>query len=279
MLPPNRTALITLATLATLAWQGVTLAEAGPGDDGNSQVIAVINGQRVTNIDFITFVNSRIGQSVPPANLSQQQLNALLGEYINRELVYQDAVSRKLDTHPEVVTAIDNQRRNIVAGFALRQIMNAPLSDKALHEAYKNLASKPVKEYKASHIVVSSESQARQLVDQLRQGTDFARLARENSIDSATAQNGGLLGWLAGDNIVPQVRAVVENLKTGSYSTTPVQTQSGWHILRLEETRILPPPEFEKIRDRLSQHLHNEDITKYVNQLRQNSTIEISQEQ
>lgn len=276
---PNHTAQLTaIAAACLLLAQGMARAETAPAAaNGAPKIIAVINGQNVTNIDFVSFVNTRIGQNMNPASLNQQQLNALLGEYINRELVYQDAVAKGLDKNPEVAAAIENQRHNIIAGYALRQLVSAPLPDKALQDAYKNLASKPVKEFRASHILVKTEAEAQNLINSLRQGSDFAALARENSVD-ASAQNGGQLGWLAVDQIVQPVRDALGSLKTGSYSATPVQSQFGWHILKLDETRIIPPPSFEEARERLSRQLHNEDVSKYVGQLRQNGKVEIKRE-
>jgi peptidyl-prolyl cis-trans isomerase C len=278
MLKPNLTTLLTAVVAACLiSLQGTALAESDSATNAAPKVIAVVNGQNLTSADFITFVSTRIGQNMTPANLNQEQLNALLGEYVNRELVYQDAVSKGLDKNPEVAVAIENQRHNIIAGYALRQIVSTPLSDKTLQDAYKNLASKPVKEYRASHVLVKTEAQAQELINSLKQGADFAKLAKENSID-ASAQNGGQLGWLAVDQIVPPVRDALGNLKTGSYSTAPVQSQFGWHVLKLEETRIIPPPAFEEVKDRLSRQLHNEDISKYINQLSQSGKIEIKRE-
>jgi peptidyl-prolyl cis-trans isomerase C len=200
-------------------------------------------------------------------------LNALQEEYINRELLYQDAVAKGLDKSPEILIAIENQRHNIIAGYALRQLVSMPLSDKALQDAYKTLASKPVKEFLASHILVNTEAEALNLIGSLKEGADFAQLAREKSLD-ASAQNGGQLGWLAVDQIVQPVRDALSGLKTGSYSTTPVQSQFGWHVLKLDETRIIPPPPFDEVKDHLVRQQHNENIRKYITQLRQNSKIE-----
>jgi peptidyl-prolyl cis-trans isomerase C len=272
----NRITLLILAT-GLVSLQGAAFAETPAGAAPDTKVLAVINGQNATNADFATFINSRISQNMSASNLNQQQLNALLGEYINRELVYQDAVAKGLDKNREIMTAMENQRHNIIAGYALRQVANTPISDKALQDAYKNLAAKPVKEYRVSHILLKTEADAQNVINSLKQGGDFAKLAKENSTD-ASAQNGGTLGWLAIDQIIPPVRDALNGLKTGSYSQTPVHSQYGWHVLKLEETRIVPPPSFEESKDRLTQQLRNESIAKYVNQLHQNGKIEVKQQ-
>lgn len=271
---PHHSILLTAAMTSLLLAQIPAHAESNPAGGAGPKVIAIINGQDVTSVDFGTFVSTRVGQNISPANLNQQQLNALQEEYINRELVFQDAVAKGLDKNPEVVIAIENQRHNIIAGYALRQIASVPPSDKALQDAYKTLASKPVKEYRASHIMVKTAAEAQGLIDRLKQGDDFAQLAREKSLDS-TAQNGGELGWLPADQIAPPIRDALGALKTGAFSTAPVQTQFGWHVLKLSETRILPPPDFDAVKDDLSRQLRNENIGKYIAQLRQHSKIEI----
>lgn len=271
---PHHSILLTAAMTGLLLAQIPAHAESNPAGGAGPKVIAIINGQDVTSVDFGTFVSTRVGQNISPANLNQQQLNALQEEYINRELVFQDAVAKGLDKNPEVVIAIENQRHNIIAGYALRQIASVPPSDKALQDAYKTLASKPVKEYRASHIMVKTAAEAQGLIDRLKQGDDFAQLAREKSLDS-TAQNGGELGWLPADQIAPPIRDALGALKTGAFSTAPVQTQFGWHVLKLSETRILPPPDFDAVKDDLSRQLRNENIGKYIAQLRQHSKIEI----
>jgi len=274
---PHHSALLTAAAACLILTRGTAFAASAPAADVNQRVLAVINGQNVTNDDFGSFVATRVGQNVSPANLTQQQLNALQDEYINRELLYQDAVAKGLDKNPEVLIAIENQRHNIIAGYALRQLVSVPLSDKALQDAYKALASKPVKEYLASHILVNTEAEALNLIGSLKQGADFATLAREKSLD-ASAQNGGQIGWLAVDQIVQPVRDALSSLKTGSYGTTPVQSQFGWHVLKLDETRIIPPPAFDEVKDHLVRQLHNENIRHYITQLRQSSKIEIRSE-
>ncbi len=275
---PHHSVLLTAAVAGLLLAQGQAQAESGPAGAAGPKVIAVINGQNVTNADFGTFVSTRIGQNASSANLNPQQLNALQDEYINRELVYQDAVAKGLDKNPEVIIAIENQRHNIIAGYALRQIASVPPSDKALQDAYKTLASKPVKEYRASHIMVKTAGEAQDLIDRLKRGDDFAQLAREKSLDP-TAQNGGELGWLPVDQIAQPIRDALGTLKTGSFSTAPVQTQFGWHVLKLSETRILPPPDFDAVKDDLSHQLRNQNIGKYIAQLRQHSKIEIKNDE
>lgn len=261
------------AAVTAAALPGATFAE-GQQDPDKSEVIAVVNGETLTKTAFVAFVNMRLGQHPRQAKLNQQQLNALLSEYINRELIYQDALAKGWDKTPEVKIAIDNQRRNIIAGYAVRRLISAPVSEQTLKEVYEQRFAKPTKEYRTSHILVKTEEQARELISALENGADFGQLAKENSID-ASAGNGGSLGWLSPAQMLRPFRETLPNMETGTYSKTPVESEYGWHILRLDDTRIIPPPTFESVQDQLRRQVQSEIISNYIAKLRENSRIEI----
>jgi peptidyl-prolyl cis-trans isomerase C len=243
----------------------------------NAIVVAVVNGEKLSQADFINFVNSRLGPQARQVNLNQQQMNVLFAEYINRELIFQDAVKKGLDKAPEVTSAIENQRRTIVAGYAVRQIINAPISDDELEKAYKRLMSKPTKEYKTRHILVSSEAAAQQVIAALDKGTPFEQAAKENSIDKPTADKGGDIGWVSADQMMPALRDAVIELKKGSYTKKPVKTDFGWHIVRVDDMRIIPAPSFDdaKVKEELRRQLHNESVNNYIAQLRKAAQVEV----
>lgn len=242
--------------------------------DPSATVVAVINGQKVTQADFINFVNSRLGEQARQINLNEQQLNMLFDEYLNRELIFQDAVKKGLDRAPEVTSAIDNQRRNIVAGYAVRRIISTPISDEELEKAYKRLMSKPTREYKTRHILVDSEATAQHVITSLDKGTPFEQVAKETSIDKPTAEKGGDIGWISAEQMTPSLRDAVIEMKKGSYSKKPVKTDFGWHVLRVDDVRIVPAPAFEDVKDELRRRLYNESIGEYIAQLRKNSQVE-----
>lgn len=267
------TALLIPVALAALLIAGPVSAQSEPGDE-RSRVIAVVNGVELTQADFISFVNTRVGEQARHVKLNQQQLSILLAEYINRELIFQDALEQGWDKAPDVVTAIDNQRRNIIASFVIRQMIEHPISDEELEQAYKKLMAKPIREFRARHILLTSEQRARELIDALEQGAAFDQLARENSMD-ATADQGGELGWLSADEIAEPLRTAMQALRKGTNSREPVRTDFGWHILRLEDTRIIPPPPFQEVREELLRRMHNQHISDYIAELRSSSVIEI----
>lgn len=241
-----------------------------------SDVIAVINGKALTKSDFRTFVNIRTGNRLQKGGLSQEQLQILLAEYINRELIYQEALQKGYDKIPEVATVIDNHRRNILASFSAQQIINHPISDEELRQAYNKYLAHPTLEYKTRHILVNSEDEARAIIKQLDQGADFAELAKARSID-ASAKQGGSLDWFSNQDLIPPYRNAVAALKPGSYTKTPVQTKFGWHVILLEATREVPPPPFEAAKEKIRSLLQNEMLARHIETLRKQSKIEILQ--
>lgn len=265
-----------LSGLAALALSLALVQAAYAESEGKQdpvRVIAVVNGKELTRAGFSAFVNIRMGQRAQPEKLNQRQINMLLSEYINRELIYQDAMERGWDEAPEVEAAIDNQRRNIVASYAVRRLISAMPSEQMMKQAYQNMKSRPTKEYNTRHILVKTRDEAQDVKEALDKGADFNRLAEEHSIDTS-AKKGGSLGWISPGQLVEPLRETLTGLETGSYSE-PVQSQFGWHVVKLDDTRIIPPPSFEAVKDQLRKQLQNQQIANYIAQLRKNSQIEV----
>lgn len=250
----------------------IMAAEAPDTADVRNHVIAVVNGKELTLEDFNAFISTRIGER--QTSLNAQQINALFSEYINRELVYQDAVKKGWDEAPEVVSAVENHRRNIVARYAFNQLLQNPVAQDEIEKAYREL--KPVREYRLSHILTPDESTAREVIGALGAGKPFADLAREKSIDSTAAQ-GGEIGWISADQLSPALRDAAASLRPGGYAREPVKTEFGWHVLRLDESRIVPVPPIEEVRDDLRRQLANRNIARYISELREAGKIEIRQ--
>jgi peptidyl-prolyl cis-trans isomerase C len=188
--------------------------------------------------------------------------------------VYQDAVKKGWDEAPDVVSAVENHRRNIVARYAFNQLLQTPVPQEEIEKAYREL--KPVREYRLSHILTPDENTAREVIAALGAGKPFAELAREKSVDSTAAQ-GGEIGWISADQLSPALRDAAASLRPGGYAKEPVKSEFGWHVLRLEETRIVPVPPIEEVRDDLQRQLANRNIARYISQLREAGKIEVRQ--
>ncbi len=244
---------------------------AEPGE--SSSIIASINGKALMKKGFLTFVGSRIpgGQA---SHLNQRQLQELLHEYINRELIYQDAVAKGLNKAPQVTMAIDNQSHNIIASFGVREIVNRSPDEATMKDIYQRLYDKPTLEYKTRHILVADEATAKKIISRLNDGEEFEKLAASNSLDTS-AKNGGELDWFSPQQMSGEFGEAVAKIKPGQVTQTPVKTRYGWHIIQLIKTRQIPAPSFEQVQGEILSHWRKETIANYIGSLRKQAKIEM----
>jgi len=146
-----------------------------------------------------------------------------------------------------------------------------PATDAEILAEYETqLEQSSDKQYKARHILVETQSEAQDLIDQLDEGADFQALAKEHST-GPSGPNGGDLGWFAPDQMVKPFADAVVALEDGAYSKAPVQTQFGWHVILREDTRENEPPTLESVRDAIKQRVEQEKFQDYMQGLRDGS--------
>ncbi len=131
----------------------------------------------------------------------------------------------------------------------------------------------PKTQYHARHILVNSQEDAQKIIDQLKKGAKFEDLAKKDSIDSSKDQ-GGDLGWFSPSNMVKPFADAVAALKKGEYTQTPVQTQYGWHVIQLIDTRETPVPPLDSVKDRVDQLVQNKKFKAYQDELMKNAKVE-----
>lgn len=242
----------------------------------NADPVAVVNGKAITRAEYDSYARERTMHRPPSSKDPEEERKAVINELINLELIRQDAVNKGLDKKPEVVADLENQRRSILVGTAVRQqVENNPISDEALKKEYDaRIASQSTAEYKARHILLSSEEDAKGIIAQLDKGADFQKLANERSSDPA-AKNGGDLGWFTADQMVQPFAEAVKTMEKGAYTKTPVKTEFGWHVILLEDTRQNPPPPFEQVKEQVRNFMQSQQINDYISKLREQGKIEI----
>ncbi len=248
----------------------ITLAkDSAPASD---EVIAVVNGTDVTLGDVQIYMSSKAATGAPidPGNV--------LNEYINRELIKQAALKAGIDKEDDFKKAMEIQRTTILVNAMLSKKMDkVDLSDAALKKEYdEQIKSAPQEEYKARHILVKTEDEAKEIIKSLEDGADFVKLAKEKSI-GPSGPNGGDLGWFKSTTMVPEFADAVAKLKDGEITKTPVKTQFGWHVIKLEETRKVEPPSFDSMKDKLRSIVANKAIQNYLSELHKNAKIELKQ--
>lgn len=232
-------------------------------------VVARVNGTEITLGHMIA-----ARQSLPPQyqSLSDAQLfDGIVNQIVQQELLSQAAG----DVEDSLKYQIDNEKRVLIAGNVLETMSKAAVTDDALKDAYdaKFAEFEPGREYHAAHILVGTEEEAQEIVADLEGGADFASLAREKST-GPSGPNGGDLGWFGlGMMVAPFEEAVVE-MKEGAVSE-PVQTQFGWHVIKLMETRLASVPPLEEVQDELTADIQEKAIRDKIESLTADAEIEM----
>ncbi|WP_455222324.1 peptidylprolyl isomerase [Kaarinaea lacus] len=235
-------------------------------------VVVVVNGKEITASMLQAYQKSRGFID----NISKkQQIQMMVEELINRELIYQDAVKNKVDKSDDVQAQLDLMRKNVVAGAMLKNVTEAAkISDEELKKEYdKRKDQLATTEYKASHILVESEDDAKTIIAEIDKGANFADLAKKKST-GPSATHGGDLGWFKSDEMVKPFAVAVEGLKNGEYTKTPVKSDFGWHVILRENSREVPPPPYEQMREQLKMRVQNLQIEQYIASLRKEAKIE-----
>lgn len=231
----------------------------------DSDVVARVNGEPVTQAEVEQYRTERPGAS-------KEQL---VDELVARELIYQDALRRGLDKDAQVEREIAEMRERVLMAAVVRQTLEQrPVGEDELKAEYDKLKGQLSREeYRARHILVADEAKAKEIIKDLEKGGDFDELAQKHST-GPTGKSGGDLGWFSAEQMVPPFAEAVRGLKKGSFTKTPVQTQYGWHIIRLEDTRTVPPPAFADVKERLRAALQQRRIADYVENLKKSAKVE-----
>ncbi|KPJ92870.1 MAG: hypothetical protein AMJ53_08570 [Gammaproteobacteria bacterium SG8_11] len=237
-----------------------------------SKVLAEVDGRQITEDTLQRYMKFR---GLPKDANVEQQRKMMIEELINRELLYIDAIEKGVDKLPEVQADLENQKTNVIAGAMLKQATDSiRLNDEELKQAYDDyLKTMPAtEEYKARHILLEDEANAKAVIEDLNKGADFAKLAQEKSTGPSGPQ-GGDLGWFQSSQMVEPFAEAVKQLKNGEYSRTPVQTEFGWHVVLREDSRKLDPPSFESLKEQFRMRLMNKNVEGYIGSLRSKAKI------
>ena len=259
---------LNLLSAAALALTFCAPALAADAPDAKT-VVATVNGDEIT-----------LGQMILVRSGLPEQYQALPAEIlftgILDQLIQQSALAQSLgSTEPKrVAIAMQNERRSLMAAEVIDALLKSGVDAAAIEAAYKDKygSAAPETEYKAAHILVDSEEKAAALVKQLGEGADFAALARDNSSD-ATAHNGGDLGWFGAGMMVKPFEDAVLALKPGEVSA-PVQSQFGWHVIKLQETRLKEAPALDAVRDELSAEIQQKMVESRIEELTAAAKVE-----
>lgn len=244
-------------------------------DATSTDVVAIVNGKTITQQDFDNYVKIRAQQTQAKETPDDK---TLIEELIQRELLKQDAVKRKLYDHPDFIKKIGEMRDNLLMAMAIHAYLEEhPLNDAVLQREYqRQLDSVPApNKYQVRHILLETETEAKSIIAELAKGESFGTLAKEKSIDTNSAEKEGELGWITKSSVVPEFGTAMANLEKGQYTKAPVQTKYGWHIIQVDDIAKMTPPSFESVKGELKSALQGQLMQSYVEGLVKSAKIKV----
>src|SRR5690349_7728779 len=222
---------------------GLVMSVAAHGQSGSGG--AKVNGVSIPQSRIDAALKGRVAQGQPDTPQLRESIKEAL---VTQEIVAQEAARKGLDKNPEIAATIDLNRKEILVNAYIQDYFRShPLSDEAMRKEYERLKPQiPTHEYKARHILVENESEAKEIIAQIKQGASFEKIANEKSKDPGAKGSGGDLGWGPVGRYVKPFGDALAKLKKGQMTDAPVQTSFGWHVIRLDDERAAKIPSFDE---------------------------------
>ena len=244
----------------------------------DENTMAIVNGEAITRNQFGAYFQTRM-KSQPGMQVTPQVQGAAFGDMLKLYVLAQAAEKDGLDKLPEVQDALLVKRKEVLAQAAMLNFLEKhPVDPEAVEKLYKErVGSEKKQEYKARHILVANEDDAKQAVVELDGGADFAELAKTRST-GPSGPNGGDLGWFQRTQMVEPFANAVAAMDKGSYSKEPVQTQFGWHVILLEDTREVDPPSLDQMRPQIEGELKQQALRDYIIGVQNAAEVEVNEQ-
>jgi peptidyl-prolyl cis-trans isomerase C len=263
----NSSLLHVVALALGLAMAAPVLAATAPAK------VATVNGVAIPKAYVDVIVKAQTQQGTPD---SEELRASITDRLVELEVLAQEARKKGLGKSPELKAQLEVQRSQALANAFLQDYAkNHPVSDAVAKAEYDKLRAKSGdKDYKARHILLDTEDEAKDIIAKLKKGEKFEDLAKASK-DTGTKDKGGELDWNTADSYVKPFSDAMVKLEKGQYTDTPVQTQFGWHVIRLDDSRPAKYPEFDEVKDQLKQSLQQEELKKAVKELRAKAKIQM----
>jgi peptidyl-prolyl cis-trans isomerase C len=241
----------------------------------DDKVIATVNGQPVTDKDLSTLMAS-LGQQLQQVP-EPARPRAALDRLIDMRILSAEATKDGLDKSPEFLARLETIRQQLLITQFVKDKVEASVSDADVKARYdKEVAGfAPPEELRARHILVKTKEEAEDIIKQLNAGGDFAKLATEKSQDPGSAAKGGDLDYFSAGDMVAPFEEAAQKLQIGEYTKEPVQTQFGFHVIKLEDRRKQKAPEFDTVKDQIRQTIVGEKFAETLQGLKKDTKIEI----
>jgi peptidyl-prolyl cis-trans isomerase C len=235
--------------------------------------VATVNGVAVPRSRLEFMMQQQAARGAPD---NDQTRAAVRDELVNRELVIQEAAKTGIAKSAEVQAQLDLARQQIVIDAYIREyVKKHPISDAEVQKEYDRVkAQSGDKEYKARHILVESEDQAKGLIADLKKGAKFEELAAKNTKDTGTKDRGGDLDWNVPSVFDKQFSDAMVKLEKGKYTEAPVRTRYGYHIIQLDDVRPVKFPALTEVKPRIQQQLVQTKVEELIRGLRAKAKVE-----
>jgi peptidyl-prolyl cis-trans isomerase C len=239
-----------------------------------AQNAAVVNGKPIPAAKVDEFVEALAAQGRPDSPETRQLVRE---ELVAREIFSQEADKRGLARTPDVQRQLENTRQDVLIRALIRDyLVKNPVKDsdvQAEYDKFKQETSAGGKEYKARHILVEKEDDAKKIIDQLNKGESFESLAVQSK-DPGSAASGGDLGWNTASTFVKEFSDAMVALDKGKTVAQPVKTQFGYHVIRLEDVREAAPPPLDQVKPQIQQQLERQKVQQLQQELRTAAKVE-----
>ena len=265
--PPLRLLVALSLCVSTPVWAQAPAARAR-----STAKPVTVNGKPIpkSRLDFI--VKQRAAQGQPD---NEQARKAILDNLITQEVVAQEAERRGFAKSADVRAQLELLRQQaLVQALVQDHLKTHPIKDEEMLAEYNKVkASRGDKEYKARHILVDKDTEANEIIAQLKKGSKFEDLAKQSK-DPGSKDKGGDLDWNPPSTFVKPFSEALTKLEKGKYTETPVQTQFGWHVIQLDDVRTAQFPAFDTVRQQLLTRMQEQEVQKFVGELRSKAKIE-----
>ncbi len=237
-----------------------------------AQNVAVVNGKAIPT----SRVESMVKQMVQQGQKDSPEMRSMIkDELINREVLAQEADRQGVSSRPEIKSQIDLARQSIVIrALAQEFVAKHPVSDDEMKAEYDKFKGQSQgKEFHARHILVDKEDEAKAIIAKLKGGAKFEELASQSK-DQGSAKQGGDLGWAPPDAFVKPFSEAMTALKAGEITQAPVQSQFGYHVIKLEEVREAQMPGFEEVKGQIAESLQQRKLQQFQQDLKKKAKIQ-----
>jgi peptidyl-prolyl cis-trans isomerase C len=243
----------------------------GPGD------VATVDGKRIPESVFRFYALNALQRNAD--DLSPEERQRVIEDLVYVSVLANEGEKRGIPAERAMAAELELSRwQTLARAVSLRYREQNPPTEAEIRALYEeNLPRLAARQYRARHILVATQEQAAALITEIETGGDFAALANEHSTDG-DGTSGGDLGWFTAESMVQPFGDAVRAMDVGTYTATPVQTQFGWHVIKLEETRDGQAPELESLRAELTSAVERQKLDQYLRTLRETAVVTLGGE-